>query len=264
MTWNPCSNIWLGEKMELEMNLTGLKALFQFSVRKMLVKRRWLLFALLAVLVVGVMGYGATQQGADAANGSDMLDLFVLTFLLPVLALIYGASMIRNEIDDRSIIQVITSPIDRRISYLGYYMALALVLMLLVSVLAVLGGATYFLVSGSGGDAASIIIGYVIVCCIGAIAYSSLFLLIGVAMRQPLYLGLFYVFIWEYFVGTVPGAIGQYTIRHQLHVIGSGLIKSGSISGVGGDGGVATLVLAIMAAVLVVIGALIFWNKEVA
>jgi len=250
--------------MEFDTNITGLKALFLFSGRKMLVKRRWLLFALLVLLVVGVMGYGASQQGANAGDGSDMLDLFVLTFLLPVLALIYGASMIRNEIDDRSIIQVITSPIDRRFSYVGYYLALVLVMMILISILAVMGGTTFFLVSGASGDAVGMVGGYVVVCCIGAVAYSSLFLLFGVAMKQPLYLGLFYVFIWEYFVGTVPGAIGQYTIRHQLHVIGSGLIKSGSISGVGGDGGIATIILIFVAAASVLLGALIFWNKEVA
>lgn len=250
--------------MELGTNITGLKALFLFSARKMLVRRRWLLFALLALLVVGVMGYGASQPGADAENGSDMLDLFVLTFLLPVLALIFGASMIRNEIDDRSIIQVITSPIDRRFSYVSYYLALALVMMVMISILAILGGATYFLIGGSGGDPVGIVIGYVIVCCVGAAAYSSLFLLFGVAMRQPLYLGLFYVFIWEYFVGTVPGAIGQYTIRHQLHVIGSALIKSGDISGVGGDGGMAAAILMVVAVVSVLAGALLFWNKEVA
>jgi len=250
--------------MAMDTNITGLKALFIFSARKMLVRRRWLLFALLALLVVGVMGYGASQQGADAANGSDMIDLFVLTFLVPVLALIYGASMIRNEIDDRSIIQVITSPLDRRISYFGYYLALASVMMLLTSLLVVLGGATYFLVSGSGGEIGRIITGYIIVVCIGSIAYSSLFLMIGVAMKQPLYLGLFYVFIWEYFVGTVPGAIGQYTIRHQLHVIGSGLIGNGSIAGVGGDGGMATFILFVLATIFIALGAFLFWNKEVA
>jgi ABC-2 type transport system permease protein len=250
--------------MELDTNITGLRALFLYSARKMLVRRRWLLFALLALLVVGVMAYGASQQGADAATGSNMLDLFVLTFLLPVLALIYGASMIRNEIDDRSIIQVITSPIDRRFSYVGYYLALVLVMMLLTSLLVILGGATYFLISGSGGDAGAIIGGYIIVCCIGSMAYSSLFLMFGVAMKQPLYLGLFYVFIWEYFVGTVPGAIGQYTIRHQLQVIGSGLIGTGNIAGVGGDGGLASGILMVLVIVAVLIGALIFWNKEVA
>jgi ABC-2 type transport system permease protein len=98
---------------------------------------------------------------------------------------------------------------------------------------------------------------------IGAIAYSALFLVMGVALKQPIYLGLIYVFVWEGYVGSVPGAIGEYTIRHQLQVIASGLVQDGSIATISGDGGMAAMVIIALSIVFVALGAFLFQNKEV-
>jgi ABC-2 type transport system permease protein len=250
--------------MELDMNITGLRTMFQFSVHKLLMRRKWVLVLALTLLVGAVMGYGASQSDANIDTASNMMELLPVTFLLPILALIYGASMIRNEIDDRSIIQVITAPLDRRISYMGYYLALTVVLAVLLSLMVLVGGACFFIINGSFNGAAGLIMGYMLLMCIGAIIYSALFLAMGVLLKQPIYLGLFYVFVWEDLIGTAPGAIGQYTIRHQLLVIGSGLIDNGNIASVGGDGVIAIVVLIVLTIVLVTVGAWAFRNKEVA
>ncbi len=49
------------------------------------------------------------------------------------------------------------------------------------------------------------------------------------------YLGSIYAFVWEGFIGSLPGAIGNITIMHQLRVIASGQIHNGSISEFTGD-----------------------------
>jgi ABC-2 type transport system permease protein len=263
MTWNQSSVTWWGGRMKLDASLVGLRTMVQFSVRKLLLHRRWAIVVILTVLVAGVMGYIATQSDANISTASDMMNLLMLTFLLPVLALIYGASMIRNEIDDRSIIQVITSPLDRKVSYLGYYLSLAMVLSILLSIITAVGGTCFFLVNGWSDGATELILAFIAVQVIGAIAYSALFLVMGVALKQPMYLGLIYVFVWEGFVGSVPGAIGEYTIRHQLQVIASGLVQDGSIATMSGDGGMAMMILIALSIVFVAIGAYLFQNKEV-
>ncbi len=89
-----------------------------YSVRKLLTNRRWTIVLTLAVLETGaVMGYSASLNSSAALDqGSDLLSLLVLSFVLPVMAMIFGASMIRNEIDDRSITPVDTFPVDRNYS----------------------------------------------------------------------------------------------------------------------------------------------------
>jgi ABC-2 type transport system permease protein len=209
------------------------------------------------------MGYTASLGGNAMEQGSNLLNLLVLSFMLPIMAMIFGASMIRNEIDDRSITQVITSPVDRRVSYLGYYLALIVVLAMSLVVITLVGWTGYYVVSGSTGEAVGLLFEYLAVLMLGTVVYSSLFLVMGVVLRQPIYLGLIYAFIWEGFIGTFPGAIGNFTIMHQLRVIASSQIHYGSIAGFSGDAGVSLFSLFVVTVLLLVLGAFAFREKQV-
>ena len=189
------------------------------------------------------MGYFATEVEEGLTAASDLFNILVLFFFMPILALIYGASMIRNEIDNRSITQVLTSPMDRRLSYLGYYFALALVLALLLMLVTTIGWACFFAVKGFDAASIELLLGYLLTVCIGALVYSALFLVFGVVLRHPIYLGLFYVFIWEDFVGSIPGAAENYTIRHHLLVLASSWIDYGEVATMTGEPGVSAMVL---------------------
>ena len=249
--------------MDLTLNMTGLRAMVTYSIKKLLTNRRWLIILLLAALVGVVMGYSASLGGNALEQGSNLLNLLVLSFMLPIMAMIFGASMIRNEIDDRSITQVITSPVDRRVSYLGYYLALLVVLAMSLVVITVVGWTGYFLVSGLTGAAMGLLFEYMAVLLLGALVYSSLFLVMGVVLKQPIYLGLIYAFIWEGFIGTFPGAIGNFTIMHQLRVIASSQIQYGSIAEFSGDSGVSLFSLFVVTGLLLVLGAFAFRKKQV-
>jgi ABC-type transport system involved in multi-copper enzyme maturation permease subunit len=249
--------------MDVNMNMIGLRAMLTYSIKKLLTNRRWIIVLLLAVLVGVVMGYSSSLNTDPLNQGSNLLNLLVLSFVLPIMAMIFGASMIRNEIDDRSITQVITSPVDRRISYLGYYLSLLIVLAIALIVIASVGWAGYFLVSGVSGESVGLLIGYLAVILLGAIVYSSFFLVIGVILKQPIYLGLIYAFIWEGFIGSFPGAIGSVTIMHQLRIIASGQIRYGSISEISGDAGASFVALFVLTAALLLLGAYAFKEKQV-
>lgn len=244
-------------------NLIGLRTVASFSARKLLMNRRWMLVMLLGALVALVMGYAATQDGANMDFASDLMVILLLAFLLPVLSLIYGASMIRNEMDDRSIVQVITAPLDRRISYLGYYIGLAMVLCLLITVITVIGGLAFLAFSPVREGGVQLIVTFIALQYLGVLVYSALFLFLGTLMRQPIYLGLFYIFIWEGFVGSVPGSIGELTIRHQLQVIASELTEYGSVAWTSGDWAVSLLAIVVTTIVLVVAGAYVLRQEEV-
>jgi ABC-2 type transport system permease protein len=246
----------------MSFNLIGLRTVAAFSARKLLMNRRWMLVGLLGALVALVMGYAATEGGANLDLASDLMVILLLAFLLPVLSLIYGASMIRNEMDDRSIVQVVTAPLDRRISYLGYYIGLVMVMCLLITVVTVIGGLAFLIFSPERAGGAQLIITFIALQYLGVLVYSALFLFIGTLMKQPIYLGLIYIFIWEGFVTSVPGSIGKLTIRHQLQVVGSELTEFGYWTT--GDWAVSMLALVVVTAALVLIGAFVFRQEEMA
>lgn len=248
----------------MSLNFIGLWTVAAFSARKLLMNRRWMLVMLLGALVALVMGYAATEDGADMHFASDLMSMLLMAFLLPVLCLIYGASMIRNEMDDRSIVQVITSPLDRRISYLGYYIGLVMVLCLLITAVTIVGGLAFLALSPERDGGLEIILIFIAVQYLGVLVYSALFLLLGTLMRQPIYLGLIYIFIWEGFIGSVPGSIGKFTIRYQLQSVAAELNDYGYMSHMSGDGAAAVLILVVMTAVLVLAGAFVLRQEEVA
>jgi len=249
--------------MDLRTSITGMSAIFRFSSKKLLTNRRWLLVALMVALVAVVMGYVANQEGVSLDLGSSLINLLILSFLLPVMSLIYGASMIRNEIDDRSITQVLTSPMDRRASYLGYYLSLIAVLALMLVILVVVGWSSYFLQDQVDSQALELLLYYAFILVVGSMVYSSLFLAMGVLLKQPIYLGLLYVFVWESFVGSLPGAIGQYTIVYNLKVIGAEFISYGNIIEFSGDAIISAIVLTALTVVLLALGAWAFREKEI-
>jgi len=247
----------------MSLNVIGLRTVAAFSARKLLMNRRWMLAMLLGALIALVMGYAATADGANMDFASDLMVILLLMFLLPVLSLIYGASMIRNEMDDRSIVQVITAPLDRRISYLGYYIGLVMVLCLLITVVTAIGGLAFLAFSPEREGGAQLIVTFIALQYLGVLVYSALFLLLGTLMRQPIYLGLLYVFIWEGFIGSVPGSIGNLTIRHQLQVFASEMTDYGSVASTSGDWAMSMLALVILTVAMVMAGAFVLRQEEV-
>ena len=165
--------------------------------------------------------------------------------------------------DDRSITPVITAPLDRRASYLGYYITLVLAAALILLLVNLVGWSSYFLLTSVSRDAANILLTYSAVLALGVVVYSSLFLLLGVVLKQPIYVGLVYAFVWEGFIGSLPGVISQYTLMHQLKVIASSLLNEGSVIGATGDATWSFVALILVTVVLLVLGAMTFREQEV-
>lgn len=249
--------------MNVAVNITGLRSIVRYSSKRLLLNRRWMLVVLLTLLVALVMGYSAVQGEGRAVGGSTLLDLLVLSFLLPVLSMIYGASLLRNDLDDRSITPVISSPLDRRTAYLGYYITLVLASVVILLLVNLAGWASYFLLTSVSADAVNILAAYSAVLVLGVMVYSSLFLALGVVLKQPLYVGLIYAFVWEGFIGSLPGAISNYTLMHQLKVIASSLLNQGSVVAATGDAAWSFAALILATIVLLALGAVAFWEKEV-
>lgn len=237
-------------------------AIFRYSIRKIMLDRRWLLTLAMALMVAGIMGY-AGSRGMTADEGATLMDLLILSFVMPVMAMIHGSSLMRNEIDDGSITQVITAPLDRRIAYVGYYAALAASLSLFMLVINAAGWAAFYAQAGLGGGAASVLGVMVLVSIAGSLAYSALFLAVGVFTSKPVFFGLFYTFVWETFVGSIPGAISKYTVKHFVRSLGSAWLDMGDLAAYDGSSAAASVaVLATLTGFLLVLGASVFREKE--
>ena len=252
--------------MDVKRVLDGIYALTLHSTKKLLLGKKVIITFLVALFVAAVMGYAGSQSHDPLDDGTNFMDTLILFFFMPVMAMIFGSSLIRDEIDDKSITHVATAPLDRAFSYLGYYLPLGIAVALSMVAISSVGMFAFFGQHGFDSETLEIYGEFLILVVIGSFVYSSLFLAISVLFNKPVMVGLFYAFIWEGFVGSLPGAIQKASVKHYLRSVGSEWVEFGDISmwdQASSAWGSAALLLG-LTTFLLVLGAYLFRVKELA
>jgi ABC-2 type transport system permease protein len=204
----------------------------QLTGRSLLGRRRaWLLLALPVVLLgLAVVVRALAGQGADVAVG--LLGGFALATLVPLLGLIAGTGAIGAEIDDGSIVYLLSKPLSR-FSIVNTKFAVA-------AAVTVVFGAVPTFVAGLvlAGTTDGLALAYAVGALVAGVAYSALFLLLAVLTRQAVVAGLLYALIWESLVGNfVPGAqalsVQQWALALTQRMLGDDAVALGVDAAVG-------------------------------
>ena len=207
---------------------TGASRVFGMSIGEMLWSRRTIFMALVVGSPVLVALVARIVQSAGIAplrvNGVQvdavsmfgaMIWILFLSFIVPVLGVFYGTSLIADEVDDKTITYLFTRPVRRGAVIVGKYMAylVCTTLVVLPSVMIV-----YFLMVPFGQIPASFVSLVVDlgVLGLGLAAYGALFALVGAALRRPLIVGLVFVFGWEFVTLLLPGYLKRFTLAYYL------------------------------------------------
>lgn len=179
------------------------------TARGLLGRRRFLLLFPLPVLLV-LLAVLSRALGVDpGAWGPPVLVGLGLAVVLPVIALIVGTGVLGAEIDDGTVVHILTKPLPRW--------------QIVLPKLAVAAGVTAVTVAVplyvAGVLASSVRVGLALAAAaaIGALAYCAFFLALSLVTRRPVLLGLVYVLIWEgllgnFVSGTKVLSIQQYVI----------------------------------------------------
>jgi ABC-2 type transport system permease protein len=171
------------------------------TLRGMLGRRRTLLLVLLpATLLVLAIVITAVGQSNEAV-AAGLLQRYGVGTLLPLVALVVTTGVLGTEIDDGSIVFLLSKPISRPV-ILRTKLAVAIGLSVVFAAVPVLMAG---LIMVKGAD--EMAVGFTIGALAGVVAYSAIFLLINVLTRHAVVVGLLYALVWEGLVGGfVPGA----------------------------------------------------------
>jgi ABC-2 type transport system permease protein len=252
--------------MDMKRGLIGIYALTVHLLKKLLFGKKVIITMLVALFVAAVMAYAGSQSDSPLEDGTNLMDTLILFFFMPVMAMIFGSSLIRDEIDDKSITHVAAAPLDRAFAYVGYYLPLAIAVALSMVAISSVGFVAFFGQHGFGSETLEIYAVIVALVVIGSFVYSSLFLAISVLFNKPVMVGLFYAFIWEGYIGSLSGAIQNASVKHYLRSLGSEWLDFGDISGwdqASSMSGSAALLLG-LTVFLLVLGVYLFREKELA
>ena len=202
------------------------RRVFELSFGEMLWSRRTIFMALvvggpvlLAVIFRVVEAFGAPAlrvNGARVAGGSVfgvMIWMLYVRFIVPVLGLFYGTSLMADEVEDKTITYLFTRPIPRGAVLLGKYLAYlaSTALVVLPSVML-----TYFLTVPFSQVPST---------------FRSLVLDLGILALGLAVYGAVFAFGWEPLALALPGYLRQFTVaRHLQALVPHAMPSDGALS----------------------------------
>ena len=215
------------------------------TARSLLGRRRLLLLLLLPVVLLLLCAAARLLAGPDLMVTVGLLGGFALATIVPLIALIAGAGSIGPEIDDGSIVYLMSKPLSRHTIVRSKLVVAVAVVTVVGALPTLLAG---LLMSGTDEGLA---VGFAIGAAVAGIAYCALFVLLAIVTRNAVVVGLIYVLIWESLVGNfVPGAqvlsIQQWGLAVTEKFLGSSAPVLGVSSAVGFGRGATLLALVIV------------------
>jgi ABC-2 type transport system permease protein len=173
------------------------------TLRTLLGRRRaWLLLVLPVVLLGLSLVLRLTVGESDRVDvGVGVLGAFAIATVVPLLALIAGTGALGGEIDDGSIVYLLSKPVSRHVIVTTKLLVAAGVLTLFGALPVWISG----LVLVGGAD--RLALGYGVGALVAGITYCAAFLLLSVLTRNAVVVGLVYALVWEAGIGNLlPGA----------------------------------------------------------
>src|SRR5690242_13538277 len=149
----------------------------RLTLRSLLGRARiWLLLPLPLILVgLAVVGHVRHPDGSDWLPAIGQALGFGV--VVPLMSLIIGTAVVGSEIDDGTIVHILTKPLPRRVIVFSKLFVSALVT-------AVVTGVTMYIVGAIAIDS-RLGLGLAVGAVVASIAYSALFVALSIASRRP-------------------------------------------------------------------------------
>ena len=222
------------------------------TLRATLGRRRALLFALPALILILVTLVIKAAHPGDASWPSLILGDFVFSVVLPLTALVIGTSVLGAEIDDGSILQLLATPVRRSSVIMTKFVVAAGLTMLLVGLPELLAG--FIATGGATKLALALFVGALV----GSVVYNAVFVMLSAVTTRSIAVGLLYVLIWEGLLASFVSGARVLSIGHYGLGVANGIFHDTSLNaGVG-------LATAVIMGVIVTVAALAFGTSRLA
>jgi ABC-2 type transport system permease protein len=180
----------------------------KLALQALLGRRRFYLLLAFPVLLIGLVGLVTALTDGEAAW--EILPGLGYPLVLPLVAILAASSVLGPEVDDGSIVYLLSKPVSR------YGVAISKWLVALAATLAAGARPIYVaaLITGDSARAAALFVG----AAVAGTTYSALFLAISAVTRHAVIASLMFVLIWEsllgnLFTGVAWLSIGQWGVR---------------------------------------------------
>ena len=204
------------------MNGYNFKTIFSFFFLTSLRAKRTRLFIFfsmippLILLITKIVGMIQPIPFTPGEMFSKVVILLYFQMLIPLLTLFFGTSIINDEVDNKTLIYLTTTPASKRSIVLGKAFAYLTLMVLIVGsglFLAFVTAYTKYLL-----DPMYIkhLFSFLLTMLLSILAYGALFTFLGALMKKSVIAGIIFIFGWEHVVQYIPGTTQKLTIYHYV------------------------------------------------
>lgn len=210
------------------------------TARGLFGRRRFLVLLPLPLVLIALAAVARSAGFNPISWGEAVLVGLGLAVVLPVMALVVGTSALSSEIEDGTVVHLLTKPVPRW--------------QIVLAKLAVAGGVTVLVaavplfVAGVLADSVRLGLALAVASVLGALAYSALFLALSLLTRRPVLLGLVYVLLWEGLATAILPATRVLSIQQYVVAITDRLAPTDLLQGN------VSVVLSVVMALIITIG----------
>ncbi len=215
------------------------------TLRALLDRRRfWLMVGLAAVPVLIML---TATLFSDANLSQRRFDELLVRTVLPLIALVFGTGALGPELEDGTIVYLLTKPIRRfRIVLSKGIVAAALTTALIVPATALTG----LIATIRSPEMVGATLAYVVAVAVGGTAYALAFMTLSSFTSRALAMGLGYVLLWEGVLSGLFEGTRLYSIRQATVGLATALQGKEGISTLDGTTSVVVLTVVIVGSLL--------------
>lgn len=186
-----------------------LGALYRLFLRHQLSRGRLVLAVMMTAAVIGISIVIQWTVPFESRQEAEVrfLSLFALGLLTPILSLVISSSTLGQLVDDETLVYLWLRPTPRWQLAVAAWLSAITVALPMVALPPSIGAA----IATSGDLDTTLAVFYSMI--LAGLAYSALFLLVGLVIRRALIWGMVYLFIWEFFVARVGSGAANLSIN---------------------------------------------------
>ena len=201
--------------------------MIRFTVKQLFLSRKTAMLLVLSffpLILVGAWMYDSNDQVSSEIFSSLFIAIF-LQFIVLIVSLLYGTSLINTEISNKTISYLSTRSFRREELFLYRSVSAILVAFFVIVIPIVVSLVALSFYEGNLVILGKLL-GYVAVVLLSVTVYVSFFSFIGVLLKRPLMAGLLFAFIWEILLANLPGKIPNMTVMFYLRSMSHHLIDA--------------------------------------
>lgn len=195
----------------------AIRLTYGIVLRQLVTRGRVIALALVGIVVAGVsIAVGVAGDPSDPLEtGVRLVADLGFTTLVPIVALVFASASLGDMREDGTLVYLWLRPMDRWPVVIGAWLA-ALTVSAPLTLVPLIASA----VTVEGGS--SLVLATFVAGTVGVIAYTALFVLVGLVLRNPIVWGLGYILIWE----GIVAAFGDFAARLAIRGYTRSIITS--------------------------------------